>query len=326
MNKYFLPFFLLICPLLVTAQNCAITISGQVLDKGTNAPLEYANIYIEESETGDVSDENGSFEIKKLCNGNYHFRISHIGCHTEHHFISVEKDTTLIFYLGHHSELLNEVEIHGHANENSNQISNSIDQNEIAQQSNKNLSDLIENIAGVSVLKSGGGISKPIIHGLYGNRISILNNEIVQSGQQWGNDHAPEIDPFIADHISVIKGAAALEYSGSSLGSIILVEMDKIKEDPHLHGTANYIFNSNGLGHTANVKLEKYSNWAAWRVIGTTKFQGDFKAPNYYLTNTGKREYNVAATLQKDFSPRWKGEFYYSFFHTLNRYFKRFSC
>jgi iron complex outermembrane receptor protein len=37
---------------------------------------------------------------------------------------------------------------------------------------------------------------------MWGNRVSIINNGIAQSGQQWGVDHAPEIDPFTADHIT----------------------------------------------------------------------------------------------------------------------------
>ena len=54
------------------------------------------------------------------------------------------------------------------------------------------------------MLRNGSGISKPVIHGLFGNRVTILNNGITQSGQQWGNDHAPEIDPFVADHLSCL--------------------------------------------------------------------------------------------------------------------------
>ena len=62
---------------------------------------------------------------------------------------------------------------------------------------------IVESMTGVSSIKSGAGVSKPVVHGLSGNRVTILNNGLAQSGQQWGNDHAPEIDPYVADHISV---------------------------------------------------------------------------------------------------------------------------
>jgi len=40
-----------------------------------------------------------------------------------------------------------------------------------------------------------------------------MNNGVPQSGQRRGNDHAPEIDMYVADRLSVVKGAAALAYA-----------------------------------------------------------------------------------------------------------------
>lgn len=298
------------------AQNCNITITGLILDKGTNIPLEYSTIFLENTGEGTVSDERGFFEIKNICPAEYHIKVSHIGCLGEEQFIKIERDTTLKIYLTHHSELLDEVVIHGSHEDNSTASSQTISRADIASESNKNLSDILENISGVSVLKNGSGISKPVVHGLYGNRVAILNNGITQSGQQWGNDHAPEIDPFVADHLSVVKGASALAYGGNSLGSVVLVETDHIQEDPHLHGEVNYVLQTNGWGHTLNSAIEKNGQWAAWRLTGTLKRQGDSRAPNYFLTNTGKQENNIALQLEKKFNSKWETDFYYSLFNT----------
>lgn len=297
-------------------QDCKISLSGYIFDKGTNIPLEFANVYLEGTELGAVSDIDGYFQIPNLCPNSYHLRISHIGCEASQYFIDIQKDTTIQVQLEHHLELLDEVIVHGSLEDNSSQNSSTIGREAIASESNKNISDILENIAGVSVLKSGTGISKPVIHGLYGNRVSILNNGISQAGQQWGNDHAPEIDPFVAKHLSVVKGAAALAHSSNSLGGVVLVETEHIAEDPHLHGEAQYIFQSNGLGHTVNTSLEKSSDWAAWRITGTWKQQGDNKSPDYFLTNTGKKEANIALQLEKEFSQRWHSSLYYSLFNT----------
>ncbi len=306
---FFFPNFLL-------AQDCNITLTGVILDKGTNIPLEYSTIFLENLGEGTVCDKNGFFEIKNICPAEYHVQVSHIGCQSEEYFIKIEKDTSLKIYLSHHSELLDEVVIHGSHEDNSTESSQTISRADIANESNKNLSDILENITGVSVLKNGSGISKPVVHGLFGNRVTILNNGISQTGQQWGNDHAPEIDPFVADHLSVVKGASALAYGGNSLGSVVLVETDKIQEDPHLHGEVNYTLQTNGWGHTLNSVIEKNSNWAAWRLTGTLKRQGDSRAPGYFLTNTGKQENNLALQVEKQFNPKWKTDFYYSLFNT----------
>jgi iron complex outermembrane receptor protein len=143
-----------------------------------------------------------------------------------------------------------------------------------------------------------------------------LNNGIAQAGQQWGNDHAPEIDPFVAEHLAVVKGASALAYGGNSLGSVVLIEPSKIHPEPHLHGQFHYIFDTNGGGHTVNAKIERSEDAFSWRFTGTGKIFGDRKAADYFLTNTGSREGNFAIQLEKAFNLNNHSSFYYSYFNT----------
>lgn len=312
-----LAFVLLGIQVMVQGQSCTITLSGQIIEKGSGDPMSFATIKVIDLEnTGAIADADGKFIVKNLCPGSYHLEISYVGYDPQRKFIELSQDTNLTFELSHHNELLNEIVVHGDKEESSTQIHNVIGQDKIRSEGNKNLADVLESVSGVSVLKTGSGVSKPIIHGLYGNRISILNNGVVQAGQQWGNDHAPEIDPFVADHISVVKGAAALEYGGNSIGGVVLVDPYKIGNDPHLHGKATYVIQSNGLGHTLNTQIEKTDKWASWRAIGTIKYMGDTKAPNYYLTNTGRREANLAFQVEKHFSDKWTGSAYYSLFNS----------
>lgn len=295
-------------------QNCSMSISGKLIDESTGIPMSYATVFIEELETGVASDENGEFNVYNLCPGDYHLRFNHIGCETNTRFIQLKTDTTILITMHHHNELVDEVVVHNHSSEHEQVVSATIRSTEISEMSNRDLTDLLDQVSGVSGLKSGAGISKPVVHGMYGNRLVILNNGIAQAGQQWGNDHAPEIDPFAAGHISVVKGAGALAYPGSALGGAVLIEADLMPTDPHIHGLVGYIFQTNGLGHTLNARFEQNAKWASWRVNGTTKLIGDRSAPDYFLTNTGKREYNFSGLLEKRFSTKWSGNLHYSLF------------
>ncbi len=298
------------------AQDCNLTLIGKILDKGSGIALPFTVVYVDEVERGAVSDDNGLFKVENLCAGDYHLEISHVGCEPEMIYVNLKRDTIIDIKLHHHTELLDEVVVHGSKDDNSAQASSTISQADIVKDGDKNLSDILEKITGVSVLKNGSGISKPVVHGLFGNRVAILNNGITQAGQQWGNDHAPEIDPFAADHLSVVKGASALAYGGNSLGSVILVESGDFENDPHLQGQVNYGFQTNGRGHTLNAKLEQNAKYLAWRMIGTVKQKGDAHTPSYFLTNTGNKEANFALQLEKEFSQRWHNKFYYSIFNT----------
>lgn len=308
------------------AQSCSFRLAGYVMDEQTGIPLSYSNLYLKEGESkseessnvksGLASDSLGAFEFENLCAGSYQLEISRIGYEPKFLRVLIGEDTAVTVLLEAEPSTLGEVIVRGRQGDKTTEISSTIDQKEIAENSNKNLADILESLTGVSVLKTGTGVSKPIIHGLSGNRIAILNNGIEQSGQQWGNDHAPEIDPSFADQLSVVKGASALAYGGNALGAVVLVEPKKVMRDPGLKGSVNYTFQSNGLGNTLNGSLEKNSPWAAWRISGSLKVIGDSKTPDHFLTNTGRREGNLAFQLEKKFSERWFNEFYLSSFNT----------
>ena len=313
-----LPFFLFLIFISFSshAQTCELKILGKVVDKNSLKSIEFASVYVEELVQGTVSDFSGNFEIKNLCPGEYHLVVRHIGCETQNVLFTLTSDTLWTVYVEHGSQLLNEVTVENHAQESKSQELEVLSSKDINRQLSKNLGQALENISGVSAIKNGNGVAKPVVHGLYGNRLTILNNGIAQSGQQWGFDHAPEIDPLLANRITVIKGVGAVEFMGNSLGSVILVEPKKIEKEPHLHGMARYFFNSNGLGNGVNVELQQYHKWLAWKVNGTLKKSGDAKTPDYFLTNTGIEEYNFAVELEKQITAKWTTNLYYSSFNT----------
>ena len=303
-------------PIWIMAQTCSLSLSGHIFDANTNTPISYANIVLEENQQTAVSDSTGFFQINGICFGEYHLNISHIGCQSLRNFMTIdENQSSLIFKLDHHEHTFENVVVSATKAQTSSQEAQSINEKTISENANQNLSNLLESINGVSTLKNGSGIAKPIVHGLYGNRLTILNNGVAQSGQQWGNDHSPEIDPLAANQLEVIKGVGALEYQGSSLGSVILVKPRRIKKDPHLHGKGSYFFETNGLGHGVNLQLQEHREAIDWSVTGTLKKSGDKNTPNYFLTNTGNQEANIALQLEKVIKDDWYSDLYLSSFN-----------
>jgi iron complex outermembrane receptor protein len=241
----------------------------------------------------------------------------HVGCEPVEKKISVTKNLKINFVLEHHTEELLNIEV------SAKRMEEAISQQKITlsevdkdKQIGKTLGDALKEISGVSTISSGNTIVKPIIHGLYGNRILTMNNGVRQEDQQWGNEHAPNIDPFASEKISVIKGAAAIQYGSDALGGVILLEQEEVTHK--FSGGINIIGNTNGRGGTisANVKglLGTRNNWS-YKVQGTLKRSGDVQAPEYILSNTGLAEQNAAAFLQYK---SWnKGvKFHYSIFNT----------
>ena len=297
-------------------QNCELQLKGQIIDLSTGTPIMGANINLQNLKKGAFSDSAGFFQINDLCPGAYHINFSHIGCESQRKYIELNQDTSIFILMDHFDQIMDEVIIQERRQRITLQETSTLSEAEITARSHNNLGQILENVSGLSLIKNGSSISKPVVHGLYGNRLLILNNGIPQSGQQWGNDHAPEIDPLVANSIKVIKGTAAVEYPGSGLGSVVLVEPKAIDREPHIHGRVAYFMETNGRGHSLNTQIQQYRPDLAWKFNVTAKKSGDRKTPDYYLNNTGVQELNFALQLEKSLSERWHSDVYLSSFNS----------
>ncbi|RYG05128.1 MAG: TonB-dependent receptor [Chitinophagaceae bacterium] len=139
-----------------------------------------------------------------------------------------------------------------------------------------------------------------------------------QEGQQWGNEHAPEIDPFIADKLVVIKGVDELKYGSDAIGGVILVDAKPLRYLPGYHAEINTVYFTNNDQYVVSGVFEhqlKKQPAFSYRLQGTFKKGANVRTPDYRLNNTALQEENFSATAG------WKKEHYnieafYSQFHT----------
>ncbi|MBK9327973.1 MAG: TonB-dependent receptor [Sphingobacteriales bacterium] len=298
------------------SQNCTIKITGRVLDEHDRSALSFANIYILELQTGTAADEKGNFEFSGICPGTYSFVIDHIGCSSDTVIWSITQNTNKDFYLEHHAEELAEIiSTASRTNGQNSQNTTVLDIKTLHKLEGKDLGTILSTISGVNQLKTGSTVSKPVIHGLYGDRISIISNGVKLETQDWGTEHAPEIDPMASNTVKVIKGAGSLEYGTDALGGMILLEPPVLQKNQHLKAGFSLVGQTNGRGIITSAKIEQgFKKQIAYFVQGTYKRLGDGQAPHYNLTNTGLQEGNLSAgigVLKKN----WDINAFYSLYH-----------
>ena len=259
--------FLIFCFLVLSSlenhsQNCSYNFSGIVMDLHDESPLSNAVISIDGLDQNILSDENGFFEFVGLCQSTYKITISHLKCKSKSLSINLNGNLEKVIKLEHHINELNEVIVLGDSNKKSKTIYESkISKEVIDDNFNSNLGDILKNVSGISSINSGNSIVKPIINGLYGSRVDILNNEVNIQDQQWGIEHAPSIDINSSANIYVIKGAGALQYSGSAIGGIVIAEPSKNLLKDSLYGKTLMYVGSNGKGGSLMSKLTRtYEN------------------------------------------------------------------
>ncbi|MBC6995561.1 TonB-dependent receptor [Neolewinella lacunae] len=299
-------FFLALLPAIVWGQGGPVTVSGTVLGEHDLEPLGYATVYAEKSGRGVQADSAGFFRLTGLPVGMETLRFSHLGCDPKSLSFRLQRDTVLTVLLHHHDNYTETATVTAR---NAATYSEQLDLRATAQ-----LGDALERLTGVSSLRTGTAAAKPIYDGLFGNRLSIQNNGVAQSGQQWGNDHAPEIDSWVAAYIRVVEGVEALRYAGPTVAATVLIEPAPLREDEGAAGKVAYGFQSNGLGHTLNARLSRGGK-TAYRLSATGKVRGDQRTPDYFLRNTGRREANAALQLTRFHDARWTSHLYYSIFN-----------
>jgi iron complex outermembrane recepter protein len=84
------------------------------------------------------------------------------------------------------------------------------------------LGDTLSGLPGVSATGFGPNASRPVLRGLDGDRVRILNNaggSVDASALSF--DHAVPIDPLIVTRLEVLRGPAALMHGGSALGGVV---------------------------------------------------------------------------------------------------------
>ena len=97
-----------------------------------------------------------------------------------------------------------------------------IDGNEIDTNANGSLGEAIDDLLGVSSADYGSAIGQPIIRGMSGTRVKVLDNGMVNRDvSALGPDHPNDTDLNNVQQIEIVKGPSSLLYANGGIGGII---------------------------------------------------------------------------------------------------------
>lgn len=294
---------------------CDFSVEGTILDVETKEAIPFVTVKVKGTDRVVLSDLEGNFIIKNLCSENNTLIISCFGyCDSEcedHHqhgkspHIYLTQDVVNLGAVTIEAERIRE------------EGTTSLAQTSLSKESLSNISieslaEALAKVEGVSVVSTGSNVQIPVIHGLYGNRISILNNGLKHGFQNWGSDHAPEIDIAAAHNVTILKGAAGVRYGPEALGGAINVKTNPLHLNEPFYTDVHTSYQSNGRGFGASLETGKATEKLSYFVGGKFNKIGDLHAPDYSLTNSGKQEVAANAGLRY-YARDWDFKVHYSF-------------
>ncbi len=157
-----------------------------------------------------------------------------------------------------------------------------------------NREDLIEKIKptlgetlatepGVSSTYAGPAASRPVIRGLGGDRVAILEGGM-SSGDvsSLSGDHAVAIDPSAAERIEILRGPASLRYGSSAVGGVVNVVDNRIPEyQSHapLLGSVELRGSTGSDERSLSSSLEGGKAHWAWHIDGSALDTDDVEIP-----------------------------------------------
>ena len=106
---------------------------------------------------------------------------------------------------------------------------NLIEGEELQREAAATLGDTLKNQVGIASASFGPGVGNPLIRGLGGKRIEVLQNSMsVADASDISPDHGVASEALLAERIEILRGPATLRYGPGTIGGVINIIDNRI--------------------------------------------------------------------------------------------------
>lgn len=277
---------------------CAGSLDGHVVDVASHEAIAGATVAVDGAVVA-LTDGAGRFTLAGLCPGPITVEVERVDYEPRQRTVVVDRHASLELELK--LRIGETIEVRDRAPDPTELRSKTaLSGAALERTRGMGLGAALADVPGVSELQSSSGLSKPIIRGQFGRRLVMLVDGVRHRAQDWGLDHAPEIDPFIADEIGVVRGAGGVRYGPDAIGGVVLVEPPELRREAGYGGEVHVIGMSNGQGGSMAARVQAAFEdvpGLAMQIEGSGKRLGAARTPDYALDNTGVFDGAVGATV-----------------------------
>jgi iron complex outermembrane receptor protein len=273
-----------------------VVLSGRLLNSLSGEPIPGATVQIDELRRQTTSAADGTFTFDNVPPATYHISVHSQG------YSSRRTEVTVGAAAGAPIDVTVDPELHFHevisvsADARSQfeafQPTSVLSGQELTKQLEMSIGDTLQNEPGVAARSFGPAPSRPVIRGLSGDRVLIL-----QDGQRMADlssqsgDHGVTVNPAAARRIEVVRGPATLLYGTNAIGGLVNIITDEIPTRPVSRVGGNFTFDLGSAakegGAAGDVQLG--NGRVALHAGGGGRRSGDVDTPEGEVVNSQSR-------------------------------------
>ncbi|NGP76044.1 TonB-dependent receptor [Balneolaceae bacterium YR4-1] len=276
------------------------------------------NIAFPQLNRGTVSKADGSYRVGNIRKGTYVLTFSFIGYQSVNREVTIKADETTTLNVTLEPRLIQSetITVTGTPYA-SDPLTTPADVDVLSgdakfSKQQTSLGSSLDDLAGVSSISTGSQMGKPVIRGLSGSQVRVLDDGVAMDYQQYGVRHGPNVDPFTSERIEVVRGAASVQYGSDALGGAVNVISNSIPDaldrEAFITGQLLSDYSTNNRELAGGIHLEGAN--AGWGYTGTLirRSAGNMTAPDIpTFTETNNTE-----------APKFSGELDHTDYDQLN--------
>jgi iron complex outermembrane recepter protein len=272
------------------------TVTGQVRKVGSLEPIAKAVVIIEGTAIQATTDGDGRFTLKGVPAGDHHIIIAAPGYTPLRAEVAVKDAATapIDAVLAPEVHYTETVSVSPEARDQfaSYQPTSVLAGQDLNRELEMTIGGTLSAQPGVAERSFGPGPSRPVIRGLDGDRVLIL-----EDGQRVGDlssqsaDHGVPVNPAMASRIEVVRGPATLLYGANAIGGLVNVINETIPTRPidGAHGAVVTDFGTAAEELVGGVDLSAGNGRWAVRAGGSGQRNGDVTTPAGDVENSQSR-------------------------------------
>ncbi len=165
-----------------------------------------------------------------------------------------------------------------------------VDRDSILRKGGANLADALADVPGVTGTGFASGASRPVIRGFDAQRVRTLEDGVGSFDvSDVGPDHGVPVDPYSADRIEVVRGAATLRYGSQAIGGVVNAINNRVPTvlpDKPFAGELTGSYGTNSDSRQGAARFDGRVGQLAFHADGFSRHADDYDVPDGTMENS----------------------------------------